>query len=42
MLGFRCGRIAGLKFRDRRIPTLAEFREVVDENTLVAIRFVLA
>jgi hypothetical protein len=29
----------GLKFRDPRVPTLEEFRQAVDSNGLVAIRF---
>ncbi len=32
-------RMMGLKFRDPRMPTLVEFRQAVDENKLVAIRF---
>ena len=32
-------RMMGLKFRDPRMPTLEEFREAVDENKLVAIKF---
>lgn len=35
----RAERMMGLKFRDGRIPTLAEFREAVDQNKLVAVRF---
>jgi hypothetical protein len=29
----------GLKFRDAGVPSLKEFRQAVDENKLVAIRF---
>lgn len=29
----------GLKFRDAGVPSLTEFREAVDDNKLVAIRF---
>jgi hypothetical protein len=32
-------RLMGLKFRDPRVPTLEEFRQAVDSNGLVAIRF---
>ena len=32
-------RMMGLKFRDPRVPTVAEFRAAADENKLVAIRF---
>ena len=35
----RAQRMMGLKFRDPRMPTLDEFRQAVDENKLVAIRF---
>ncbi|BBZ49542.1 hypothetical protein H7H82_01800 [Mycobacterium heidelbergense] len=35
----RAQRMIGLKFRDRRIPTLDEFAEAVDRLHLVAIRF---
>ena len=35
-------RMMGLKFRDPRMPTLEEFRQAVDENKLVAIRFTAA
>ncbi len=32
-------RAMGLKFRDPRVPTLEEFRQAVDANGFVAIRF---
>jgi hypothetical protein len=35
-------RMMGLKFRDPRVPTVAEFRAAADENKLVAIRFTAA
>ena len=38
----RAERMMGLKFRDNRVPTLEEFRQAVDENKLVAIRFTAA
>ena len=35
----RAQRLMGLKFRDPRVPTVGEFRDAVDDNKLVAIRF---
>ncbi len=35
----RAQRIMGVKFRDAGLPTLEQFRQAVDENKLVAIRF---
>ena len=35
----RAQRMIGLKFRDPRIPTLAEFTEAIELNKLAAIRF---
>ena len=35
----RAQRMMGLKFRDGGLPTLEDFREAVDDNKLVAIRF---
>lgn len=35
----RAQRMMGLKFRDAGMPSLADFRQAVDENKLVAIRF---
>jgi hypothetical protein len=35
----RAQQLMGLKFRDKRIPTLEEFTEAVEENGLAAIRF---
>jgi len=32
----------GLKFRDAGVPSLQEFRQAIDENKLVAIRFTTA
>ena len=32
----------GLKFRDAGVPSLQQFRQAVDENNLVAIRFIPA
>jgi hypothetical protein len=34
----RAERMIGLKFRDRRIPTLEEFTEAVERNDMAAIR----
>ena len=38
----RAQRMMGLKFRDAGMPTLEQFRQAVDENKLVAIRFTAA
>ncbi|WP_163746797.1 hypothetical protein [Mycolicibacterium helvum] len=38
----RAQRMMGLKFRDDRMPTLAEFTEAVDVEKLAAIRFTVA
>jgi hypothetical protein len=38
----RAQRMIGLKFRDRRIPTLEEFGEAVDRMHLAAIRLIPA
>jgi hypothetical protein len=38
----RAQRMIGLKFRDNRIPTLAEFSEAIEVNKLAAIRFTAA
>ncbi|MCX2933567.1 hypothetical protein ORI20_25155 [Mycobacterium sp. CVI_P3] len=38
----RAQRMMGLKFRDDRMPTLAEFRQAVEVNKLAAIRFTAA
>ena len=35
----RAQRMIGLKFREQRIPTLAEFTEAVERLKLVAIKF---
>jgi hypothetical protein len=35
----RAQRMMGLKFRDPRVPTVAEFRDAVEDNKLVGIRF---
>jgi hypothetical protein len=35
----RAQRMMGLKFRDAGMPSLEDFRQAVDENKLVAIRF---
>ena len=35
----RAQRMMGLKFRDAGMPSLDQFRQAVDENKLVAIRF---
>jgi hypothetical protein len=32
----------GLKFRDAGVPSVQEFRQAVDDNKLVAIRFTTA
>ena len=32
-------RMMGLKFRDQRVPTLEEFRQAVEQDKLVAVRF---
>lgn len=37
----RAQRLMGVKFRDPRTPTVDEFREAVDANDFVAIRFTL-
>jgi hypothetical protein len=38
----RAQRMMGLKFRDNRVPTLAEFTEAIEVNKLAAIRFTAA
>ena len=38
----RAQRMMGLKFRDAGMPSLEQFRQAVDENKLVAIRFTAA
>ena len=35
----RAQRLMGVKFREPRVPTVDEFRQVVDANNFVAIRF---
>ena len=35
----RAQRVMGVKFRDAGLPSLEQFRQAVDENKLVAIRF---